>query len=63
MIRAEHYFYRAGDIYWVLISSQIDNDSEDKINLFIKKIFKDHNKYEEQIRMNASVMLDFQTYQ
>ncbi len=63
MIRAEHYFYRAGDIYWVLISSQIDKDSKDEIDLFIKKIFKDHTNYEEQIRMNASVMLDFQTYQ
>ncbi len=63
MIRAEHYFYRAGDIYWVLTSSQIDKDSENKIDLFIKNTFKDHSKYEEQIRMNNSVMLDFQTYQ
>ena len=63
MIRAEHYFFRAGDIYWVLITSQIDKDSENKIDLFIKNTFKDHTKYEEQIRMNDSVMLDFQGYQ
>ena len=63
MIRAEHYFYRAGDIYWVLTTSQIDKDSENKIDLFIKNTFKDHSKYEEQVRMNNSVMLDFQTYQ
>jgi len=63
MIRAEHYFFRAGDIYWVLITSQIDKDSENKIDLFIKNTFKDHSKYEEQIRMNDNVMLDFQNYQ
>ena len=63
MIRAEHYFYRAGDIYWVLTSSQIDKDSEKKIDLFIKNTFKEHSRYEEQIRLNTSVMLDFQTYQ
>ena len=62
MIRAEHYFFRAGDIYWVLTSSQIDKNSEDKIDLFIKNTFKDHSKYEEQIRMNTSVMLDYQSY-
>ena len=56
MIRAEHYFYRAGDIYWVLTTSQIDKDSENKIDLFIKNTFKDHSKYEEQIRMNNSVV-------
>ena len=63
MIRAEHYFFRGADIFWVLTSSQIDKDSEDKIDLFIKNTFKDHSKYEEQIRMNNSVMLDFKTYQ
>ena len=62
MIRAEHYFFRAGDIYWVLTSSQIDKNSEDKIDLFIKNTFIDHSKYEEQIRMNTSVMLDYQSY-
>ena len=63
MIRAEHYLYRAGSIYWVLTSSEIDKDTGDKIDLFIKNTFKDHSKYEEQIRMNTSVMLDYQTYQ
>ena len=63
MIRAEHYLYRAGDIYWVLTSSQIDKDSENKIDLFIKNTFKDHRKYEGQIRINTSVWLDFKTSQ
>ena len=63
MIRAEHYLFRAGSIYWVLTSSEIDKDTEDKIDLFIKNTFKDHSKYEEQVRMNTSVMLDYQTYQ
>ena len=63
MIRAEHYLYRAGSIYWVLISSEIDKDSENTIDLFIKKTFKDHRKYEEQVRMNTSVRLDFKTNQ
>ena len=62
MIRAEHYFFRAGDIYWILISSKIDKDSEDSIDQFIKSTFKDHSKFEEQIRINTSVMLDYQTY-
>ena len=63
MIRAEHYFYRAGDIYWVLTSYQIDEESEKEIDIFINNTFKDHSKYEEQVRMNTSVMLDFQNYQ
>ena len=63
MIRAEHYLYRAGDIYWLLTSSQIDKDSENKIDLFIKNTFKDHRKYEGQIRINTSVWLDFKTSQ
>ena len=63
MIRAEHYLYRAGSIYWVLTSSEIDKDSENTIDLFIKNTFKDHRKYEEQVRMNTSVWLDFKTNQ
>lgn len=63
MIRAEHYLYRAGSIYWVLTSSGIDKDSENSIDLFIKNTFKDHRKYEEQVRMNTSVWLDFKTSQ
>ena len=59
MIRAEHYFYQAGKINWILFSSAMDVNSEEYISKFINQTVQNHQNFEEQLRLNEMVRFDF----
>ena len=59
MLRAEHYFYKAGKINWILFSFDTDVNSEKHINKFINQTFQNHQKFENQLKLNHSVRFDF----
>jgi len=51
MIRAEHYFYKVGQVNWIILSLDVDVNSEEEINKFIKQSFKNHQNFEEQLKI------------
>ena len=59
MIRAEHYFYQAGKINWILFSSAMDVNSEVYISKFINQTVQNHQNFEEQLRLSEMVRFDF----
>ena len=59
MLRAEHYFYKAGKINWILFSFDTDVNSEKHINKFINQTFQNHQKFENQLKLKHSVRFDF----
>ncbi|MDA7751704.1 hypothetical protein N8895_00240 [Candidatus Pelagibacter sp.] len=59
MIRAEHYFYKVGQVNWIFFSLDIDVNSEEEINKFIKKSFQNHQKFEEQLKIPKNTRFVF----
>ena len=59
MLRAEHYFYKGGKMDWILFSFDTDVNSEKHINKFINQTFQNHQKFENQLKLNHSVRFDF----
>jgi len=59
MIRAEHYFYKAGQITWIFYSIAIDINSEDEINKFVNQTFQNHKIFGEQLKIKKKTQLSF----
>ena len=59
MIRAEHYFYKAGQITWIFYSITIDINSEDEINKFVNQTFQNHKIFGEQLKIKKKTQLSF----
>ena len=59
MLRAEHYFYKAGKMNWILFSFDTDVNSEKHIKKFISQTAQNHQKFENQLKLKHSVRLAF----
>ena len=59
LIRAEHYFFISGKIRWVFVSLDIDLNSKENINVFIKDSIKNHQIFEEQLSLQKNFRLTF----
>jgi len=59
MLRAEHYFYKAGKMNWILFSFDTDVNSEKHIKKFINHAAQNHQKFENQLKLKHSVRLAF----
>ena len=59
LIRAEHYFFVSGKIRWVFVTLDIDLNSKENINIFIKDSIKNHQIFEEQLSLQKNFRLTF----
>jgi hypothetical protein len=60
MIRTEHYFYKAGKIVWVFLTSNIDElNYEDELNKYILLSIVDHKDFEDNFRFKVLDKIDF----
>ncbi len=60
MIRAEHYFYKAGQVNWIIFSLDVDINSEEEINKFIIQTFQNHKNFEKQLKIPLKNHFEFQ---
>ena len=58
MIRAEHYFYVDGVIYWIFFTSEIDVNLKKQIDDYVNRVFKNHKKFENQLNFEPRFQLD-----
>ena len=57
MIRAEHYFYKAGQVTWIFYSTSINLNSENEVNEFINQTFQNHKNFGEQLRISKKTQM------
>ena len=58
MIRAEHYFYVDGIIYWIFFTSEIDVNSKNQVDKYVNQVFINHKKFEKQLEFEPKFQLD-----